>query len=111
MIANINVIRLDDIWLSCLDLDEHEFELMDATMFMPHGWILGPRLSDHTEGVLSSVVFDAAYEFVMLIRTRSVLFLKLMFCAKRGVSRAGHSSGQDRYFFVLTLPDLASHIC
>jgi hypothetical protein len=40
MLANINVNRLDDSWLSCLDLDEHEFELMDATMFMPHGWNL-----------------------------------------------------------------------
>jgi hypothetical protein len=45
-------------------------------MFMPHGWILGARLSDHTEDVMSSVVFDAASEFVMLIRTRSVLFSK-----------------------------------
>ncbi len=57
-------------------MDEHEFEVVDATMFMPHGWILEPRLSDHTEGVLSSVVFDADSEFVVLIRTRSWLFLK-----------------------------------
>ena len=70
---------LDDLWLSCLDLDEHEFELVDATMFMPHGWILGPRLSDHTEGVLSSVVFDAASDFVVLICMRSALFLKSRF--------------------------------
>ncbi len=45
-------------------------------MFKPHGWILGARLSNHTEDVMSSVVFDAAPEFVMLIRTRSVLFSK-----------------------------------
>ena len=65
-------------------MDEHELELVDATMFMPHGWILGARLSDHTEDVLSSVVFDADSEFVMFIRTRSVLFLKThVLCKKR----------------------------
>ncbi len=77
---------------------EHEFELVDATLFLPHGWILGARLSDHTEGILSSVVFDADSEFVMLIRTRSVLFLKSRVLCKRGVSRAGHSSSQDHFF-------------
>jgi hypothetical protein len=111
MLANINVNRLDDSWLGFLDLDEHEFELVDATMFMPHGWILGARLSDHTEGVLSSVVFDADSEFVKLIRTRSVLLLKTHVMHKRGVSRAGHSSCQDQYFSMLTLPDIGSHIC
>ncbi len=60
----------DDIWLTCLNLDEHEFELMDATTFMPHDWILGARLSDHTDDAMSSVVFDADSEFVMLIRMR-----------------------------------------
>ena len=67
-IAHIRVNRLDEIWLSCLDMDEHEFELMDATMIKPHGWILGARLPDHTEDVMTSVVFDADSEFVMLIR-------------------------------------------
>jgi hypothetical protein len=76
MIANINVIRLDELWLSCLDLDEHEFELVDATMSLPHGWILGARLSDHTEDAISGVVSDADSEYVVLIRIRSVLFSK-----------------------------------
>jgi hypothetical protein len=84
MIANINVNRLNEIWLSCLDLDKHEFELVDATMFMPHGCILGARLLHHTDDAMSSIVFDAASEFVMLIRTRSVLFSKtLVLCKKR----------------------------
>jgi hypothetical protein len=76
MIAHICVNRLDDFWLSCLDLEEHEFELVHATMVTPHGWILGARLSDHTEDGMSIVVIDADSEFFMLIRTRSVLFLK-----------------------------------
>ena len=98
MIAHIHVNCLDDIWLSCLDLDEHEFELVDATMFLPHGWILGARLSDHTEDAMSSVVSDADSEFVMLIHMRLVLFLKSRVLCKRGVSRAGHSSSQDHFF-------------
>ncbi len=76
MIAHICVNRLGDIWLSCLDLEEHEFELVDATMFKPHGWILGARRSDCTQGVMSSIVSDADSEYVMLIHMRSVLFSK-----------------------------------
>jgi hypothetical protein len=76
MLTNINVNRLDELWLSCLDLEEHEFELVEATMFLPHGWILGARLSDHTEDAMSIVVIDADSEIVMLIRMRSVLFSK-----------------------------------
>jgi hypothetical protein len=83
-IAHIRVNCLDDIWLSCLDLDKHEFEFMDATMFKPHGWKFGARLSDCTEGVISSVVSDADSEYVMLIHTRSVLFSKRSgLCKKR----------------------------
>ena len=84
MIANICVNCLDDIWLSSLDLEKHECEFVDATMFMPHGWILGARISDHIEDAMTSVVFDADSEFFVLIRTRSWLFLKMsVFAQKR----------------------------
>ncbi len=63
MIVNICVNRLDDLWLSHLDF-------VDTTMFMPHGWILGAKPSDHTEDDMTSVVFYADSEFVFLIRTR-----------------------------------------
>ncbi len=76
MIAHISVNRLDDLWLSRLDLDEHEFELVDATMFLPHGWILGARLPDHADDEMSCVVSDADSEYVVLIHMRSLLFLK-----------------------------------
>ncbi len=95
MIANICVNCLDDIWLSSLDLEKHGCEFVDATMFMPHGWILGARLSNHTEDVMSSVIFDADSEFVMLIRTRSVLFLKRsVFVQKEAF--LGLATAQDR---------------
>ncbi len=63
-------------------------------MFMPHGWILGARLTNHTEDVMSSVIFDADSELVMLIRMRSALFLKTLVCAKEAF--LGLATAQDR---------------
>jgi hypothetical protein len=74
MIANICVNRLDgldDIWLSCLDLVEREFEFEDVT-----GCILGARLPDHTDDAMSSVVFDADSEYTSVGLARSFLFLE-----------------------------------
>ncbi len=68
-------------------------------------------LSCRTEELIPSVTFDADSEYVSVRLVRSMLFLKNRVLRKRGVSRAGHSSSQDIYFFVLTLPDLGSHIC
>jgi hypothetical protein len=60
---------------------------------------------------MPSVTFDADSEYVRVGLVRSMVFLKSRDLCKRGVSRASHSSGQDGYFFVLTLPDLGSRIC
>jgi len=68
-------------------------------------------LSGRTGELILSVTFDADSEYVSVGLVRSILFLKNRVLRKRGVSRAGHSSSQDQYFFVLTLPDLGSRIC
>ncbi len=66
-----------------LDLNKHECELVDATMFRQHGWVLGARLSDHTEDAMSSVELDADLEYVVLIRMRSMLFLESRLFARK----------------------------
>ena len=68
-------------------------------------------LSGRTGELILSVTFDADSEYVSVGLVRSILFSKTRVLCKRGVSRAGHSSSQDQYFFVLTLPDLGSRIC
>ncbi len=68
-------------------------------------------LSGQAEELIPSVVLDADSEYVSVGLIGSILFLKNRVLRKRGVSRAGHSSSQDQYFFVLTLPDLGSRIC
>jgi hypothetical protein len=68
-------------------------------------------LSGGTEELMPSVTFDADSEYVSVGLVRSMVFLKTRVLCKRGISRAGHSSIQDNYFFVLTLPDLGSRIC
>ncbi len=68
-------------------------------------------LSGRTEELIPSVVFDADSEYVIVGLIRSIVFLKTRVLRKRGVSRAGHSSSQDKHFFVLTLPDLGCRIC
>ncbi len=69
------------------------------------------KLSGRTEELIASVGFGADSDYVGVGLIRSILFSKTRVLRKRGVSRAGHSSSQDQYFFVLTLPDLGSHIC
>ena len=69
------------------------------------------KYSDRPEELIPSVVFNADSEYVCVGLIRSIFFLKTRVLRKRGVSRAGHSSSQDHYFFVLTLLDLGSHIC
>jgi hypothetical protein len=68
-------------------------------------------LSCRTEELIPSVVFDADSDYVSVGFIGTIFFLKTRVLRKRDVSRAGHSSSQDQYFFVLTLPDLGSHIC
>ncbi len=67
--------------------------------------------SGRTEELIRSVTFNADSEYVSVGLVRSILFSKSRVLRKRGVSRAGHSSSQDQFFFVLTLPDLGSRIC
>ncbi len=69
------------------------------------------KYSDRTEELIPSVVFDADSEYVSVGHIRSILFSKTRVLRKRCVSRAGHSSSHDHYFFVLTLADLGSRIC
>ncbi len=63
-------------------------------------------LSARTDELIPSVVFDADSDYVSVGLVRSIFFSKTRVLCKRGVSRAGHSSSQNHYFFVLTLPYL-----